>query len=57
MEDYINRTKKICTKELLIHDVNKHDWTAFRNARAKRVQDLYLHVFALILSEKLFISI
>ena len=57
MEDYINRTKKICTKELLIHDVNKHDWTTLRNARAKRVQDLYLHVFALILSEKLIISI
>ena len=41
----------------MIHDVHKHDCTAFPTPELKRVQDLQVHVFSLILSKKLFKSI
>ena len=37
----------------MIHDVHKHDWTAFPNARAETSSRPLTKCFALILSEKL----
>ena len=37
----------------MIHDVHKHDWTAFPNARAKTSSRPLTTCFALILSENL----